>query len=130
MGLGNHNHDVLMVPFDETITLLRNNEEHIRNQVQNQKNTEALMKTVGLENGNKNNGSGNGGGNKTKKNRNGNSTKKGKGHKTPCKVCDKLHLGKCRFNDGNGNDIRKMNNNSNNNNNGGKGYKKTGFSKS
>ena len=104
--LGNHNHDVLMVPFDETITLLRNNEEHIRNQVQNQKNTDALMKTVGLENGNKNNGSGNGGGNKNnKKNKNGNSTKKGNGHKTKCGICDKYHLGKCRFDDRNGNDI-------------------------
>ena len=88
-----------------SIALLRNNEEHIQNQVQNEKNTNALMKSVGLENGNKNNGSRNGGGNKNKKNKNGNSTKNRNGHKTPCKICNKLHLGKCKFDDGNGNDI-------------------------
>merc|ERR1711884_132817 len=123
MGLGNHNHDLFLLPFDETITLLRNNEEHIQNQVQNQKNTDALMKTVGLENSNKNNGSGNGGGNKNKKNKNGNSTKKGNGHKTQCNICKKYHLGPCKFDDGNGNNIRKTNSNSSNNNNNGKGYK-------
>ena len=91
------------------------------------------MKSVELDNGsNKNNGSGNGGETKNKnynknKNKNGNFTNKGNGEKTRCGICKKFHLGKCRYNDGNGNDIRKQNNNNNNNN--GKGYKKTGFSK-
>ena len=89
------------------------------------------MKSIGLDNGsNKNTGSGNGGGSKNKnKNKNVNFTNKGNGEKTRCGICKKFHLGKCRYDDGNGNDIRKQNNNNNNNNNNGKGYKKTGFSK-
>ena len=91
------------------------------------------MKSVGLDNGsNKNTGSRNGGETKNKnynknKNKNVNFTNKGNKEKTRCGICKKFHLGKCRYDDGNGNNIRNQNNN--NNNNKGNGYKNTGFSK-
>ena len=69
LHLGNHNHDICMSPFSETIALLRNNEEYIRRQEQLKKNTHALMKKYGLDTSiNENDGSKNGGGNSTKKN--------------------------------------------------------------